>query len=117
MPLRIGADGVHLAADADAYRRSAQARLGNARSWRRLRLDNRHDAMLLAEMGADYVAFGPTTRRFDAIDQRAELIAWWTRDFHGALRRLGTSKMPEEAARLRHSRRGFRRARREPLAR
>jgi thiamine-phosphate pyrophosphorylase len=36
--------------------------------------------MRLAEAGADYVAFGPEDDS-DAIDQRAELIDWWSEIF------------------------------------
>ena len=42
---------------------------------------SRHDAMRLAELGADYVAFGPESGTIDAIDELAELIAWWSEIF------------------------------------
>lgn len=78
---RLGADGVHIEADDDAYRK-ARSLLGESASigvgcgW------NRHDAMRLAEMGADYVAFGPDAKSgIDEIDQYAELIAWWSEIF------------------------------------
>jgi thiamine-phosphate pyrophosphorylase len=37
--------------------------------------------MLLAEMGADYVAFGTESGTIDAIDELGELIAWWSEIF------------------------------------
>ncbi len=78
---RIGADGVHLAADTTLYAGArkvlgAEASIGVACGL------NRHHAMRLAEMGADYVAFGPEDEGdIDAINQRAELIAWWSEIF------------------------------------
>jgi thiamine-phosphate pyrophosphorylase len=36
--------------------------------------------MQLAELGADYVAFGPDST-IDEIDQHAELISWWSEIF------------------------------------
>jgi thiamine-phosphate pyrophosphorylase len=76
---RIGADGVHLAADTTLYAEArktlgAEASIGSGFS--------RDDAMRLAESGADYVAFGPEDEGDgDAIDQRTELIAWWSEIF------------------------------------
>ncbi len=76
---RSGADGVHIDADPVTYR-EARKRLGpNANIGAGCGL-SRHDAMVLAEMGADYVAFGAQTG-IDAIDGRAELIAWWSEIF------------------------------------
>ncbi len=94
----LGADGVHIAADPAVYA-EARKRLGDSAS---IGVDcglDRHRAMLLAELGADYVAFGGESSDIDTIDQCAELIAWWSEIFvvpcvawnvHGA----------EEAARL-----------------
>jgi thiamine-phosphate pyrophosphorylase len=78
---RLGADGVHIPADAELYRH-ARASLGeSANIGVGCGLD-RHAAMSLAEMGADYVAFGPEAAGdIDAIDQCAELIAWWSEIF------------------------------------
>jgi thiamine-phosphate pyrophosphorylase len=76
---RSGADGVHIDADPVAYR-EARKHLGpNANIGAGCGL-SRHDAMVLAEMGADYVAFGAQTG-IDATDRRAELIAWWSEIF------------------------------------
>jgi thiamine-phosphate pyrophosphorylase len=78
---RLGADGVHIPADAELYRH-ARASLGESANIGVGCGLNRHDAMSLAEMGADYVAFGwETPGDIDAIDQCAELIAWWSEIF------------------------------------
>src|SRR5665809_121600 len=43
---------------------------------------SRHEAILLAEKGADYVAFEAVTASgIDTIDQCAELVAWWEEMF------------------------------------
>jgi len=74
---RLGADGAHIEADPAAYT-EARKRLGESASIGAGCGLRRHDAMQLAEMGADYVAFGPEAGSdIDAIDQRTELIAWW----------------------------------------
>ena len=78
---RLGADGVHIAADPQAY---AEARklLGESASIGAGCGLSRHDAMLLAELGADYVAFGgETPGDIDAIDQCTDLIVWWSEIF------------------------------------
>jgi thiamine-phosphate pyrophosphorylase len=78
---RLGADGVHLDADAAAYTR-ARDLLGESASIGVGCGLARHEAMHLAERGADYVAFGTDdAAHIDAIDQRAELIAWWAEIF------------------------------------
>jgi thiamine-phosphate pyrophosphorylase len=78
---RLGADGVHIAADPDAYR-EARALLGSEASIGVGCGQTRHEAMLLAELGADYIGFGPRSPDdIDAIDHCAELIAWWAEIF------------------------------------
>ena len=78
---RLGADGVHIEADPTVYaearkRLGAEANIGAGCGL------SRHDAMRLAELGADYVAFGAEHGSdIDAINQRAELIAWWSEIF------------------------------------
>jgi thiamine-phosphate pyrophosphorylase len=76
---RLGADGVHIAADSALY---AEARklLGDNASIGAGCGVSRHDAMRLAELGADYVAFGPDGT-IDTIDQYADLISWWSEIF------------------------------------
>ena len=78
---RIRADGVHLAADTTLYAEARQT-LGAEASIGVFCGFSRHDAMRLAEAGADYVAFGPDGHGDGgAIDQCAELIAWWSEIF------------------------------------
>ncbi len=67
LALVLGADGLHLNnADERSYGQ-ARSRLGNAAILGVSCGDNRHTAMTLAEMGADYIAFGrcwlPASRR------------------------------------------------------
>jgi thiamine-phosphate pyrophosphorylase len=77
----LGADGVHLGADSNAYR-SARALLGPEASIGVGCGLARHEAMQLAELGADYVGFGPASPSdIDGIDQCSELIAWWAEIF------------------------------------
>jgi thiamine-phosphate pyrophosphorylase len=80
MAERLGADGVHIAAAADLYA-AARARLGESANIGVACGPNRDDAMRLAELGADYVAFAPESTDADAIDQCAEIIAWWSEIF------------------------------------
>jgi thiamine-phosphate pyrophosphorylase len=78
---KLGADGVHIEADPTLYAEARKVLGPNASIGTGCGL-NRHDAMRLAEMGADYVAFGAEDGTdTDAIDQRAELIAWWSEIF------------------------------------
>jgi len=76
----LGADGVHITADAQLYAK-ARAILGESANIGVGCGFDRHNAMQLAEAGADYVAFGPATATIDAIAQCAELIAWWSEVF------------------------------------
>lgn len=76
----LGADGVHIPADAAVYAESRKL-LGDSASIGAGCGMNRHDAMRLAELGADYVAFGGPDGTIDAIDQYADLIAWWSEIF------------------------------------
>jgi thiamine-phosphate pyrophosphorylase len=78
---RAGADGAHLAG-IDALR-AALPRLKPDRIAGAGELSTRHDAMLAAEAGADYVMFGeprPHHRRppFEAVVER---VAWWAELF------------------------------------
>ena len=78
---RLGADGLHIDAESEAYT-AARKLLGESANIGALCGLGRHDAMQLAELGADYVAFGPKSESIiDAIDQYADLIAWWSEIF------------------------------------
>ncbi len=78
---RLGADGLHLDANPEAYA-AARKLLGESASIGALCGLDRHDAMQMAELGADYIAFGPQAGSIiDAIDQYADLIAWWAEIF------------------------------------
>lgn len=78
---RLSADGVHLEADSTLYAEARKSLGPDASIGAGCGL-NRHDAMRFAEMGADYVAFGAENGSdIDAINQRAELIAWWSEIF------------------------------------
>ena len=78
----LDADGVHLRADSAAL---AEARLllGEAKSIGASCILSRHEAMTMAEGGADYIAFG----EFDALGSEAsaaevaEMIDWWAEIF------------------------------------
>jgi thiamine-phosphate pyrophosphorylase len=76
----IGADGVHLPPDAALFRQ-ARERLGQRAIIGIGCIESRHDAMIMAELGADYVAFGAPGTNGAALDRQAELIAWWSEIF------------------------------------
>ena len=88
LALALGADGVHLpaaaaaAADAEAAEaglKAARALLGSGRIVGAGSGDSRHAAMVLAELGADYVAFGDTGGADAA--SRLALVGWWAEMF------------------------------------
>jgi len=100
----LRADGVHLSATkklADAYAeaRSILGRVGI------VGVDpgiSRHDAMTLAEDGADYLAFGAPPHLNDRNKARArrdELIAWWAEIFEAPCVAFDV-ETPEEAEAL-----------------
>jgi len=82
----LRADGVHLPWDKDI-----EARYGEAREILGTRYiigvdvgRSRHDAMVLAEEGADYIAFGIPSHvedRETAAERRFELVTWWSEIF------------------------------------
>ena len=77
----LGADGVHIAADKSLYGEARKA-LGESANIGVACGLVRHDAMELAELGADYVAFAASgsgdAAGFDAL---SETIAWWSEIF------------------------------------
>ena len=81
----LRADGVHLPWSKDAAARYGEARevLGT----RYVGIDvgrSRHDAMTLAEEGADYIGFGIPSHvedRSAAAARRLELVSWWSEIF------------------------------------
>ena len=96
---RVGADGVHLPADATLYGK-AREHLGQRAIIGVGCNESRHEAMLLAELGADYVAFGPTAALSDRErEERAGLIAWWSEIFVVPCVAWNV-ETPEEAANL-----------------
>ncbi|HEY7664132.1 MAG TPA: thiamine phosphate synthase [Xanthobacteraceae bacterium] len=78
---RAGADGAHLTG-IDAFK-SALATLKPDRIAGCGGLATRHDAMLVAEAGADYVMFGEpdAVGRRPSFDAIAERVAWWAELF------------------------------------
>ena len=78
---RAGADGAHLSG-IDAFM-AALATLKPARIAGCGRLATRHDAMVVAEAGADYVMFGEpdAAGRRPPFEAVAERVAWWAELF------------------------------------
>jgi thiamine-phosphate pyrophosphorylase len=78
---RLGADGVHLTvADPAAYARARELLGASANIGANCGL-SRHDAMRVAELGGDYVAFAGPEGGIGAIDEIADLVAWWAEIF------------------------------------
>lgn len=82
--LALGADGVHLAHQddpglAEQQYRAARALLGAGRIVGAACGLARHNAMVLAELGADYVALGGAPDH-DPADQ-LDMVAWWAEVF------------------------------------
>ena len=78
---RAGADGAHLSGSAaftEALSHLKPERIAGAGG-----LTTRHDAMLVAEQGADYVMFGEpdSTGARPAFEAIAERVAWWAEVF------------------------------------
>jgi thiamine-phosphate pyrophosphorylase len=78
--IRGGADGAHLtgiAAFSDALGRLKPDRIAGCGG-----MHTRHDAMLAAEQGADYVMFGePADGRRPSFEAILERVAWWAELF------------------------------------
>jgi len=95
---RAGADGAHLAG-IDAFSQALET-LKPERIAGAGQLDTRHDAMLAAEQGADYVMFGEPGENverpeFAAIEER---VAWWAEVFEAPC--VGFAASPAEVAPL-----------------
>lgn len=67
----LGADGVHLIADAEAFA-LARGLLGPSAIIGVDCARSRHDALTFAEKGADYIAFSGSSP-----EQMEELVSWW----------------------------------------
>lgn len=94
---KLGADGVHLSATGDegeARGRYAIARaaLGSERTVGGSAGLSKHMAMVLGEIGADYVAFAPDAGDGDA---GAELAEWWSALFEVPAVALGIESAAE----------------------
>ncbi len=76
---RAGLDGVHLA-DGARRVRTARAELGPDAIVGAHARDSRHDGMTAAEIGADYVSFGPVgpTGLGDGAQAPLDLFRWWS---------------------------------------
>lgn len=84
LALELAADGVHFAFDpdpdaAEAQFKAARKVVGADRIVGAGSGFARHNAMMLAEAGADYVAFGDG--KGGSADERLDLISWWAEMF------------------------------------
>lgn len=97
----LGLDGVHLASSRTPLRDVRKA-LGNDRIVGAYAGTSRHDGMVLAEAGADYVALGPIgdTGALGTEDRAADdLFHWWAEMIETPVVAEGAVS-PEDAARL-----------------
>ncbi|MDJ0513719.1 MAG: thiamine phosphate synthase [Methyloceanibacter sp.] len=78
----LGADGVHILADETLYQTARKA-LGESANIGVACGLSRHEAMELAESGADYVAFNTPGQgdREDEFGRLSETVAWWSEIF------------------------------------
>jgi thiamine-phosphate pyrophosphorylase len=77
----LDADGVHLRAGSDALA-EARALLGEEKSIGVSCVLSRHEAMTMAEGGADYIAFGEFGLDGDAgAEDVADMVQWWAEIF------------------------------------
>ena len=100
----IGADGVHLTPrdDLDEAYRAARAGLEEGSIVGADGGTSRHDAMMLGEAGADYVAFGPTAGDLgqdEEAETQFELVTWWSELFVVPVVAVGI-ETAEDAARI-----------------
>jgi thiamine-phosphate pyrophosphorylase len=76
---RLGLDGVHLG-DGPRHVRAAREALGAEAIVGAHARASRHDGMTAAEIGADYVSFGPVTATAlgDGVVAPLDLFEWWS---------------------------------------
>jgi len=93
---QLKADGIHLPDGKDLNDRYQAARktLGGGRIVG-VQVSSRHDAMVLGEAGADYIAFGRLSSTEEAREKQLELIAWWAELFEVPCVALGSSTVDE----------------------
>lgn len=93
---QLKADGIHLPDGKDLNDRYQAARktLGGGRIVG-VQVSSRHDAMVLGEAGADYIAFGRLSSAEEAREKQLELIAWWAELFEVPCVALGSSTVNE----------------------
>jgi len=93
---QLKADGIHLPDGKDLNDRYQAARktLGSGRIVG-VQVSSRHDAMVLGEAGADYIAFGRLSSAEEAREKQLELIAWWAELFEVPCVALGSSTVDE----------------------
>lgn len=99
----VAADGVHLSWSPDLAERYAQARssLGPDAIVGIEAGGSRHDAMVLGEAGADYIAFAAPPEAHDDGGQaglQADLIAWWSELFEVPCVAFGVAAPADAAA-------------------
>lgn len=97
----VKADGVHLpwSADVSAVYDEAREILGGGAIVGAEAGTSRHDAMLLGEKSADYVAFPLPGLSAEDADERHDLVAWWSDIFEIPVVAYGVAT-PREAADL-----------------
>lgn len=95
---QLRADGVHLPDGKDLSNRYHAARkaLGGSRIVG-VHVSSRHDAMVLGEAGADYIAFGRSFPSQEARERQRELIAWWAELFELPCVALNADSVEEAA--------------------
>jgi len=102
----LQADGVHLSSGSQVHVRYLEARdcLGDGRIVGACAGKSRHDAMVLGELGADYIGFGVPGAVQDQVKAKAtrrDLIAWWAELFEMpcvAFNAYGDDEMAELAS-------------------
>lgn len=99
----LGADGVHLTWSPDLAQRYAAARatVGGDAIVGVESGSSRHDAMVLGEAGADYIAFAAPPEAHDDGGQaglQADLIAWWSELFEVPCVAFGVTAPADAAA-------------------